>query len=238
MFRLPEQKIELSERSRAEAPACIHPVIDAALRRCAAPLLGCCAGPALIPASRCCEARPVRSPRKAGASRTALPFPPWRLPGGSVKPRLSIVRAQITGSSRPGFQRDMVCLQTALHVLQFRVAKPRTWVWHYGAAGSDLTPACGHQRSPATAGLFLQRIEQMAVYNDLLIALARHARTASPHAPKHDVLCHQHPARQGTASAAAAEMAGGRATFARPALQRHNVAAGESKRGRDSKVTP
>ena len=47
----------------------------------------------------------------------------------------------------------MYCLQTPLHVAQFRAAKPRTWVRHYEGAGSDPTHACGHQKSPAPAGL-------------------------------------------------------------------------------------
>ena len=34
-----------------------------------------------------------------------------------------------------------------------RSAKPRPWFRHYGCAGSDLTHACGHQKSPASAGL-------------------------------------------------------------------------------------
>jgi hypothetical protein len=63
------------------------------------------------------------------------------------------------GSTRYGFQRDMYSLQRPLHAAQFRAAKPRTWVRHYGGAGSDLAHACGDQKSPASAGLFLQRIE-------------------------------------------------------------------------------
>ena len=35
-------------------------------------------------------------------------------------------------------------------------AKPRPWFRHYGSIGSDLTHACGHQESPASAGLSLQ----------------------------------------------------------------------------------
>jgi hypothetical protein len=45
-------------------------------------------------------------------------------------------------------------------------------------------------------------------YNDLLIASARHARTASPHAPKHDEL--SSACFAATASTDAAEMAHGR----------------------------
>ena len=32
-------------------------------------------------------------------------------------------------------------------------AKPKPLFRHYGCAGSDLTHACGHQKSPASAGL-------------------------------------------------------------------------------------
>ena len=119
---------------------------------------------------------------RAGASLLSLlPFRPWRLPGSSVKRRLSIVRDQVSREICIVCRRPCTCCNSA--------SRNR-----YGGAGSDLTPACGHQRSPATAGLFLQRIEQMAVHNDLLIASAWHARTASPHAPKHDVLCRQRAA--------------------------------------------
>ena len=68
--------------------------------------------------------------RKAGASRTALPFPPWRLSGGSLEPRLSIVRARITGSTRYGFPERHVLSADA----PARSAIPRSETENLGSA--------------------------------------------------------------------------------------------------------